>query len=355
MRRAALAAVLLLAAAAGCGKKGPPVAPELRLPAPAADLAASVDEGHVVLTWTNPTSRVDGTRLGDLRRVTVHRRAERDGDPAKPAMRSGAGVVGYEAVAAIALDAPAPAAVERGRVRWEDRQGLESGRRYVYVVTATDAQGRTSPPSARADVTLLAAPRPPEDLRAAAGDGHVSLDWRPPAAFTDGTPLAGEVRYLVLRAAGDAPLAPVTPEPIAGTAFSDTGLANDTEHRYAVRAVRVDPRATALGAPSSPVAVTPVDTTPPTAPRGLVAVPSPGGVALAWTASPEPDVALYAVYRAAGGGELRRVGAAVGGATTYTDRDVQPGVAYRYAVTALDRARRPNESPRSDEATATVP
>ena len=32
----------------------------------------------------------------------------------------------------------------------------------------------------------------------------------------------------------------------------------------------------------------------------------------------------------------------------YTDRDVKAGTTYRYAVTALDRARRPNESPRSN-------
>jgi hypothetical protein len=38
----------------------------------------------------------------------------------------------------------------------------------------------------------------------------------------------------------------------------------------------------------------------------------------------------------------------------FVDGDVQPGRAYRYAVTAVDRARRPNESPPSSEVTVTA-
>jgi hypothetical protein len=358
MRAAAGVVLLALATSAGlaaCGKKGPPVAPELRLPIPVADLAATVEGDHVVLTWSNPASRADGTRLRDVSQVTVHRREESDGVPPKPAMLSGREVVGYQEAARIAVEAPAPATVSDGRVRWEDPGPLSPGRRYVYVVTAADSLGRRSPPSARAVVTLLAPPRAPGDLRATAGDAQVALAWAPPAEFADGAPVSGELRYQVLRAAGDAPLAPITPEPIGETAFTATGLDNDTAYRFAVRALRVDPRATVLGPASAEVAASPADTTPPGAPRDLVAVPSPGAVTLAWRPNPEPDVALYAVYRAAGPGDFARVGSAVGGSTTYADRDVRPGATYRYAVTALDRARRANESPRSNEATATVP
>jgi hypothetical protein len=42
-------------------------------------------------------------------------------------------------------------------------------------------------------------------------------------------------------------------------------------------------------------------------------------------------------------------------ATVYLDRDVQPGGTYRYAVTALDRARRPNESAQSNVISVRVP
>jgi len=79
-----------------------------------------------------------------------------------------------------------------------------------------------------------------------------------------------------------------------------------------------------------------------------VAVPSGGAIRLAWNASPQADVAAYAVYRAAAGGDFVRIATTVPPGTVYTDRDVQPGTTYRYAVTAIDRARRPNESARSD-------
>ena len=79
-----------------------------------------------------------------------------------------------------------------------------------------------------------------------------------------------------------------------------------------------------------------------------------GTVRLAWTASPEPSVALYAVYRAAGAQGFTRIGTTAG-TTTFVDHDARSGVTYRYAVTAIDSAKSPNESARSSEVTVTLP
>ena len=62
----------------------------------------------------------------------------------------------------------------------------------------------------------------------------------------------------------------------------------------------------------------------------------------------------YVVYRARADGSFERVGSVRAPATTFTDRDVAPGV-YRYAVTAQDSSVSANESVRSNEATVTVP
>jgi predicted small lipoprotein YifL len=352
--------VLLVAlealAIVGCGKKGPPVAPELRLPIPPAALSAAVDENSILVTWTNPATRFDGTPLKDLAELRLHRREDTDGGPLKPALLSRDRVVGYDEVATIRLDAPAPASVQGGSVRWVDRQGLVLGRRYVYVVTAIDSLGRSSPPSERRAITFLAPPRPPRNVETAAGDRQVSLTWEAPAEFADGAPVSGELRYLVLRATGgEGALAPVTPQPLEGTSYTDTGLENDTDYRYAVRAVRLDPRATATGAPSPVVTAAPRVSVSPSAPSNLVAVPSPGALRLAWSPSPEPSVASYVIYRAAGTGAFVRVGTTPAGNTTFIDRDVASGTTYRYAVTAIDSARRPNESVRSNEVSVTAP
>lgn len=358
-RRAVVAVGLAVAALAlvGCGKVGPIVAPERRLPLPPDGMHAIVAERAIVVSWSNPRVRADGTRLRDVAVVRLFRREEAADAAPKPAMLSGDRVVGYEEIARIPLDVAPPAGVQvqSGTVSVTDSAGLSYGRRYVYVTTAEDGIGRSSPPSERLVVTLLAGPAAPPGLDAQAGDKEVRLKWEAPGSFLDGAPAAGELRYVVLRAAGDGALAPVTPEPITGTTFTDKGLENDTAYRYAIQAVRVDPAGTARGAASAAVAATPVDTTPPAAPTRLIGIPASGSVRLAWNASPEEDVALYAVYRAEGAGAFLRIATTQRITTVYTDRDVESGRTYRYAVTALDRARQANESARSNEVSVTIP
>lgn len=356
MRRAALVLMLVALSMSGCGKKGPPVAPERRLPGPVSELTAVVEGPAIAMAWINPTRRADGTRLKDLAQIRVHRREEAgEGEP-KPALLSWGTVVGYEQVAAIRLADPAPARVEGSRVAWRDAERLAFGRRYVYTLTAVDARGRSSVPSRPLAVRFVPAPRPPAGLTAAPGENEVRLAWSPPDRLVDGSP-AAPVRYEVLRGpAAAGPLAPVTPEPIATPGFTDRGLRNDETYYYAVRAVAGDPPGSVRSELSAVAAATPVDLTPPAPPRRLVAVPSEDAVRLAWNASPEPDVAGYLVYRAEGPtAPFLPLTSSPVRTTTYVDRAVERGRAYRYAVTAVDRASRPNESARSEPVTAAVP
>ncbi|HEX9747850.1 MAG TPA: hypothetical protein VGB86_05525 [Methylomirabilota bacterium] len=359
MRAGARGALLLLLAASAlvaCGKKGPPVAPELRVPGSATGLRGAVDERSIVVGWTGPGTRVDGSRLRAIARYKLYRREETDGGAPKSAMLSSGRVVGYDEIAVIRPDSPAPASVQGSSVTWVDRRALSVGRRYVYVVIAEDTLGRSGGPSERLVVPYLAAPKAPRALGAAPGDRRINLTWQPPAEMIDGSPAPDDLRYLVLRGAGaEGALAPMTPQPVAGTSFTDSGVENDTAYRYAVRAVRVDPAVSATGETSAAVVAAAADTTPPAAPAGLVAVPSAGAVRLAWNPSPSPDVALYAVYRAGGPGDFMRIATTLAVATVYLDRDVRPGTTYRYAVTALDRAQRANESPRSNVVSVRVP
>jgi fibronectin type 3 domain-containing protein len=340
-----LAAIALVA----CGKKGPPVAPELRVPMGPAGLRGAVDEHSIVVTWTGPEQRVDGSRLRSVATYRLYRREEARNGPPKAAMLSSGRVVGYDEIATIRPEAPAPAAVQGTSVTWVDRRALTLGRQYVYVVTAEDGLGRTSGPSERLVVPYLAAPRAPRALDARPGDRSVRLSWQPPTELVDGSPVPGGLRYVVLRGTGtEGPLAPITAQPVTGTTFTDEGVENDTDYRYAVRAVRVEPAVTASGSLSAAVAAAPADTTPPAAPTSLLAVPSAGAVRLAWNPSGSPDVATYALYRASETGEFVRIATTLAVNTVYLDRDVRSGSTYRYAVTALDRARRPNESARSN-------
>lgn len=352
-RRRLLALGVAGLALAACGKKGPPVPPEVRLPVMPAAIRGAIDDGSIVVTWTAPGTRIDGSRLRRIALYHVYRREEEDTGSPKAAMLSSGRIVGYDEVATIRSDSPAPATVQGSSVTWVDHRGLGPGRRYVYVVTAVDEIGRSSAPSERLVVPFLSAPKAPRDLTAAPGDRRVTLAWQPPEGLQDGSAPTADIRYVVLRGptTGGA-LAAVTPQPLDATTFTDTGVENDVDYRYAVRAVRVASSLSASGGTSAEVTVAATDTTPPAAPTGLVAVPSGGAIRLAWNASPEPDVAVYGVYRATESGDFVRIATTVPPGTVYEDRDVRSGTTYRYAVTAIDRARRPNESARSSAVSA---
>jgi predicted small lipoprotein YifL len=347
--RSILVVLLAVGTLAACGKKGPPVAPELRVPAVPAALHGSVDGESIVVSWTAPGARLDGTKLRSVDRYQLYRREEVDAGTPKSAMLSHGRVVGYDEIATIRTEAPAPATIQGSSVTWVDRRTLSVGRRYVYLVTAEDALGRISAPSERLVVPFLAAPKAPTAVDAKPGDRRVTLTWQPPAELIDGSPVTGDIKYIVLRGSGaTGALAAITPQPLGETTYTDTGLDNDTDYRYAVRALRVEPAVTAAGEVSAAVTVAPLNTTPPAPPVGLVAVPAPGEVRLAWNASPEPDVITYAIYRASASGEFMRIATTSVPGTVYTDRDVRSGTTYRYTVTALDNARRSNESARSN-------
>src|SRR5262249_29857265 len=226
---------------------------------------------------------------------------------------------------------------------------------YTYVVVIADSLGRTSPPSSRFSLTFIAPPRPPGELRAEPGEREVRLNWQAPTRFADDTPVAGPLVYEIPRAS--TPGAPPTPLPRTApgaTATTDRGLENDRNYYYAVRAIRREGTTVAEGEPSSRVAATPTDVTPPAAPTDLVAIPSEREVRLSWTLGTDTDLAGYVIYRAAGGGPWVRVGSVRVPATTFTDRGLAPGI-YRYAVTAQDASVRANESPHSNEVSVTVP
>jgi hypothetical protein len=357
VRAGSFALLLAVVAAAACGRVGPPVAPETRLPQPVTDLGAVVEDGGVVLTWTNPTRRVDNTVLRDLTAARVYR-SEDDGrgEPRAAVLRRGR-IASWDEVKTIDLqsgEATAPTSQDQ-RLRLEDREGLTPTRRYSYVVLTEDAQGRVGPPSPRVSVTLIETPEPPTALTAVAGEREVRLAWESPARLADGSPVPGPLTYEVLRTTDPQTSGQVvTPTAIDATTFLDRSVENDRTYHYAVRALRRDADTLARGAATASVEATPRDTTPPAPPASLVAIPAVDATRLSWRASADADVASYVVYRARANEAFARVGTTPADRTVYVDSGVAPGT-YRYAVTALDSGARPNESARSNVVTITLP
>ena len=354
VRGAALLALAVLALVA-CGKRGSPVAPQLRLPRPVGDLSATASHDGIELAWTLPRRRVDNRPLFDPGVAKLYRTEDGGVGEPRAAMLVNDRVAGYTEVASFPLTGPAATPGSDNRITYTDHRNLTFGRRYTYVVTTSDTRGHVSAPSPRTSVTFIAAPEPPGTVRATPGEAEVRLTWQPPARLVDGTPITGPLVYEIARAA-DATASPAAVGRTAAgeTAFVDRGMANDVTYHYTVRAIRTEGAATGTSAASAPVTATPVKTTPPAPASELAAIPSRGEVRLSWKPSPAGDVAAYLIYRAAPGGVFARVGSVRPPATTFVDRNVAPG-RYRYAVTAQDTSTRGNESATSNEVTVTVP
>ena len=125
--------------------------------------------------------------------------------------------------------------------------GLANGTLYFYVVSASSSNGE-SPDSSEVFATPQAPPAPaaPTGLTAAGGSAQVSLSW---------TAAAGATSYTVKRSlTTGGPYTNFTQAGIAGTSFTNTGLANGTTYYYVVSASG----AGGEGANSAEKAATPV-------------------------------------------------------------------------------------------------
>jgi len=173
------------------------------------------------------------------------------------------------------------------------------------------------------------------------------------------TPATGNVTGTVRNAANGQAIAGATVEivGVSSTSTNSSGVYtfnNVTAGTYTITASKVG-----FNASSSPVTVNagetttkdfnlvPLDTSPPSAPAGLVATAiSPSQINLAWTASTDNvGVAGYKVYR-----NSTQIGSTTG--TTFQDNGLAANTTYTYYVTAYDAAN--NVSPASNLAIATT-
>jgi len=97
------------------------------------------------------------------------------------------------------------------------------------------------------------------------------------------------------------------------------------------------------------------DTTPPAAPTGLSATAGVLRVDLSWNASPEADLAGYAVFRSANGSSFAEVTTGLLSSPSFADTAVFDGVTYSYFVVAEDTAGNVSAASGSVSATPLAP
>jgi hypothetical protein len=233
-----------------------------------------------------------------------------------------AGPASFATAFAVAASAAVTAAIPKYSVR-------------LYAAQGATKSGRPGQPSARAELPLIDLPGKPSSPAATVSEKAIALTWVAPAGEVPAT-------FNVYKREGGEPL---NPAPLAAPPFEQAGVTWGTEVCFVVRAVEKIGTATMEGDPSDPACVTPRDTFPPAAPKGLSIVAGPGSINLSWDANQESDLGGYTVLRGeAPGDTLLPLTPAPIAATNFEDKSARPGVRYVYAIVAIDKATPPNRS-----------
>jgi hypothetical protein len=374
-----LSAFLFIALVA-CGKRGDPRPPVPIIPKATSDLVVTQRGSKVILTWSYPSLTTSGQNLHDVRRVVLYRASEE-----LPVAQ--AGTVDTSSPGPISLFAKipplSPAQFRKLRTKVDSIESAilptaTSGAKLVYEDTPQmhTIDGRpirqtysvvTETPSTRSDLSNLAAivpvdvPAAPPSLTADAKAQGIILTWQKPP---DAKPsLTG---YNVYRRgpneSEDVLAPPINVSPVTATTYTDTPAYGT--FTYIVRAVASSGPPRIESEASAPVTAAFKDLSPPPPPASINALIETHAVRLVWEPVSTPDLAGYKLYRMEGVGHLDQPGGIreagtielvshLVTTTTYADPDADLGIAYRYAVTSVDKSG--NESERVWTPWVTVP
>lgn len=214
MRALWVVAALCGLVAGGCGKKGPPLAPIVRIPAQIDTIAARRVGSDVYVTVTVPNQNIDASVPADVSRIEVFGYTGRVaptrarwaalGDligtiPVVPALLPGetapppdAGAGAVQGATATLVDTltrveleqgrvdpPAPARAAAAPVATTPEPVVPPPLRRFYLAIPFSPTGRPGPPGAAAEVTLTDIPEPPASMTVAYDPATVLVEWQP--------------------------------------------------------------------------------------------------------------------------------------------------------------------------------
>lgn len=209
--------MVAIAASVGCGKKGPPLSPFVRIPAAPPRVEARRAGDDVYITLVLPAQNVDASKPADVRRVEVYgftatippprARALELATlvatvPVAPAPAEGA-LAGQRRQGAVEKDAAAPGAIitvrevlgpdafvpralpapppprNPPRATLPARPVTPGALRRFYIAVAFSDRGRASPQSTQVELPLTAVPGAPEGVEIAYTPDLVTVSWEP--------------------------------------------------------------------------------------------------------------------------------------------------------------------------------
>jgi predicted small lipoprotein YifL len=352
MRAKGAVAVLCLAtlAAPACGKKGPILPPLALVPQRAENITAYQRGSRILVEWTDPTSYIDGRRLGGIAEVEIWLEER----PDKPGPAPAGDFAARARRVASVVPKPAPQNTETTGAEIALAPGAWAGKMLILAVRVREAKkNRFSEFSDEVAVTPRVLPLPPTGVTATVFADRVELQWNAPAENIDRSTPALVKGYHVYRIDKTGKISRLTQGPKAAPPYADTTFEFNQAYAYFVRSAASTSEPFLESDDSSVVKVMPLDIFPPAVPLGLTAAPGPDFITLIWDANKEKDLAGYRVWRRAEGQpDLTVLTPEPVRDTAFNDRTVEKGKRYDYAISAVDRAG--NESPRSAAVTEII-
>jgi len=209
-----------MAVAVGCGKKGPPLAPIVHIPAAIERIEARRRGSDVLVTLTVPTKNIDGSMPADVGRVEVYgytgvtapprgrfldvgtlvgtvtvlpptpddAPAPARAEPARPGEATEGDIVtvneSLTAEALVAKPIPPQAGTARGptpipATTTGSTTSAEGSLRRFYLALAFSPRGRPGPPSTVAELPLTLLPDAPQNVTATHTADAAVLAWEP--------------------------------------------------------------------------------------------------------------------------------------------------------------------------------
>lgn len=325
--RLALSIALLLT---GCGYVGDPQPPALHIPMQVEDLSVVQRGESLRLTFTLPKLTTEGLGVTDPGEVDVRIGASPQGE-----FQADSWAAGATRVPADLTDAS-----EAGTLSVEAKVGELAGKSAIALVRMAGKSGRWSAWSNPVAITVIQPLVRPRQLRAEGAAAGIVLSWTGNAA-----------QYRIYRKAETEQEFAVAGQSNSAS-FTDRAAEFGKPYQYRVMGFQTAGNREAESETSDSLAVNIEDRFPPAIPTGLAGLVGVNSIELAWERSLEKDLRGYRVYRALGEQEWQKIADLVE-SPSFGDRNVQPGAAYRYAVSAVDLLG--NESGKSAEAKVAVP
>jgi hypothetical protein len=231
----------------------------------------------------------------------------------------------------------------------------------TYAVEEMNKNGRSGGLSNQVAIAVAPTIPAPENLSAEVSGEGVGISWQGPELPSAPQGLSYQYRITRRLAGPGAYIGVAEVPPSAKGEYLDKTAGWEQKYEYRITtATQVHSpghEAVVEGEDSKPVEVYTRDIYPPAQPAGLQAVFSSVGqkpfIDLTWAPNLEGDLAGYNVFRRTGGGSWQKLNQQLVQGSSFRDENVEPGKVYGYSISAVDL--RGNESPRSAEASETVP